>query len=526
MTMARIQDAASTSRTSLADFLADPAGWALIYTRISNDDKKKTEQGREGVESQAFRAHEALDNRDWPKDRRILFTDNDITASEFGRKEREDYQLMLRYIAAGKDCLVIATEQQRIVRQLSEGEAFAKLMIRMGHRLNMLSMGEVDLTSDAGDYLWYQMLLQGRNESKGISRRQRTKNAASRAQGIMKTHRPAFGYTDGTYGTHDVAQAAMFRELVKDVIDGANTRDCARKLAAKGFVSPYTGKPYGRVAIRSMLMNPVYAGFLVHKGEIRGTAKNVLPILTIPEHEDVVRTLQNRTDAYKERAKPNALTNSRRHVLTGLVRCGKCATPMRIQSSDGKRVWGCPSTKEGGCGGTKRSYDLVQRVADAAIRELLANARVRAVERSETDPARVKLWGEVAKLQTRLDDLLESMAEPGFEMPPQDAYRLAGFLRDGISTRRATLASMVRAAERSLPPDALAIWDDESLDSLPARRALAAMLLESVVVLPCGPVSPKGAPPESVQVYPVEDQGGNRGNAPAIADIAGVRKAS
>jgi site-specific DNA recombinase len=488
-------------RASATEEIPQCVGYAFLYARISADDKKGSRQA-EGVRSQLQRLHAECDRWEIPPEMRIEFIDNDITASEFGTKEREDYARLLKYIAASEDCHIFATEQQRIVRQLGEGEAFAKLCIRKEMRMTLLSMGDVDLTSDSGITMWILTLFSGVMESKGISRRSRGKNASMREMGYMRAHgRPAFGYADLLYTEHVPAEVAMLEKLRDMVLAGAGPRECLRAMTDAGFMSPVTGKPFSRPAFRAMLMNPVYAGYVVHKGEIIRESINVQPIFTPDEHQAMRDAWAERSEEYAKKGKPNPNLNTRVHVLAGLVRCGKCGGPLRVGSDDGKRVWRCLSRLDGGCGGIVRSYDLVASVTDECVRDALSAARLAVVQDSAADPERVKLEGEIERLEGRLEALRAEWSDPESNLSPDDYFPAVTSLRDGISTRRARLSGMVRAAERHLPPDALAIWGDDSPKMLATRRQMAATLIDCVVVMPCGNVGRRGAPRDSVQVY-------------------------
>lgn len=493
-------------------------GYAFLYARISKDDKKKKDREREGCDSQLRRMHAVCDARDIPRDRRIEFVDNDISASEFGTKERAAYIALCDAIAHSQNCLLLAVEQQRLVRQLGEGEELAKLCVRTGIRMNLLSMGDMDLTSDAGDSMWILTLMMGRMESKGTSRRSRNKNADMRQQGVQdKGHQPTFGYSTTDYTVHDAGQKALLQTMIADVISGVKgPRDCVRLMTEHGYMSPRTGKPYSVPGMKYILTNPVYAGYVVHKGKIVRESTHILTIISKEEHQAVCDAVAERTRQHLEVAS-SAVTNTRVHVLTGLVRCGRCGAVCYSGTESGHQVWRCSGRAQGWCGGVQRQYAMVAAMADAAIRDMLTQAHVTAVEATETDPARVELEGEIQTLEGRLADVRKLFSDPACRMAPEDYYATCQDLRDQITTRRGRLTSMVRAAGRTLPPDALATWTDESPENLGTRRAMAAMLIDSIVILPVGNVGRRGAPPESVQIYPAN----GRGVAPGIAEIPG-----
>lgn len=493
-------------------------GYAHFYARISNDDKKKKGREAEGVDSQLRRMHKAADEKGIPRDRRIEYVDNDISASEYGTKEREDFIRLCGAVQASRNSWVFATEQQRLVRQLGEGEAFER-MIKNGDNMmiHLLSSGDLDVRTDAGHYAWTFGMFSGSMESHNVSRRARTKNADMREQGHQDhAHGATFGYRDNRYTKIDARQAAILKKCMKAVIAGtAGPRDCIRMLRDAGFNSPRTGKPYSVTAVKYMLTNPVYAGYVTHKGKIVRKSTHIKRIITPAEHDAVVKALEERAEKRRSAsAKTNPNRNVRVHLLTGLLRCGKpgCGQALQIGRSSGRQVWRCPGRLQGGCGGITRSYDLVNGVVDAWVREALSQARVSAVAATQDDPERARLEAEVAELEASAATLAAAVADPSSPITAEDYVLAIGPVRDGITTRRAQLAGMVRAAVRTIPTDALATWADTRPETLAERRQMAAELINCVVVLPVGNVGHKGAPPESVQVFPRSD-GFTRGTA-------------
>lgn len=485
--------------------------WYFLYARISSDDKKRqTRDGRsreaEGVESQLRRLHAECDRRGVPKDRRIEFADNDISASRFGTKEREDYARLIDHIKRSQHCTVMAVEQGRIVRQELEGVQFKELMISRRMTFAALSM-DFDLTEQSGDVMWTMNLFKDRQESETISRRVRGKFKDDRGQGRMRTSRIAFGYADTEYRVIVKDQAEMLHSMRKHIMNEGTIGECVRMLETAGYVSPYPRKdgshgPYTRQAVTHMLTNATYAGYVTHEGEIVRKADNVATIFTRAEFNALQEEMAKiQLKSISRRKAPVRI--GRKYVVTGFLRCGKdgCGGGMEINHGN-SLGWTCSV-----CHGCWRKHETVMSVVNAWVRRRLELAAVEVREEAMADPRALTLEADLAELESRRARLTAAYSNPAVPVADEEYWPIMASLRDEITTRQTALARMVRDAERALPPDALALWQDDRPETLGARRAMLATLVDSVIILPAPPPPDgkkswgrRGAPPESVRV--------------------------
>jgi site-specific DNA recombinase len=486
-----------------------------LYARISQEDKDPVtgELLTESVGDQLTNLRGRAAER-WPGAILREYVDNDLSASEFSNKPRKAWLRLLADLLSGEIDALFTVHSDRLTRRVDEAFEFRQAIA--AHDAEVWDLrGKKDILADGGTMFYLEAVMASKS-SYDTSRRIRDKNSVRREAGRHHASRPAFGFTDATYTEHVPAERDLLLACWKGVKRGETLGDCQRAFNQSGFLSPYTGKPYTRAAIYRMLRNPVYAGYVVHKGEIVRTSGNIKRMVT-PEYWAVVQDkLKRNSRANDTRPDKDAPRSTARvHLLKGFLRCGNpaCGMVLIAGKDNGRRVWRCPPKSQGGCCGISRSYDLVARVVDGYVREALTMARVEEIASAQDDPRRRALEAEIAELEARAADLARRYADTENPLSPDDYFPMVTGVRDGITTRRRDLAAMVRTAERALPPDALATWDDDRPETLGVRREMLARLIDYVVILPTRNLGRRGAPPESVRIM--------KRRAPVTAEVTG-----
>lgn len=474
-----------------------------LYARISNEDRRDA-QGRvseESVSDQLVRLRAEAARR-WPGVHVVEYVDNDLSASAFATKPRKQFDAMVQAFLSNDLDLVISTRLDRLTRNGPDGHILADAVLKHGGAVSTL-LGDQDLTSDGGFNYNLNVLLAER-ESAVLSWRVRNKLELRREQGVYRSSRIPFGYADTACTQVVKSQGDLLQKMRKHVITVGTLAPCERMLIDAGVVSPTKKKdgsygPYTRQAIQGMLRNPLYAGFVPHEGKKFKKSTHIVPIFTEPEFDALQLKLDEIADvARSRRPKPAA----RVHVLAGFVRCGKpgCGGRMRVRGGKSGPGWACEA-----CHGSWRKYDTVKEVVDAFVRTRLAVMAIEVQEEVMSSERAVKLAEELAELEKRRTGLMALHADPAASLP-EDYFELLTALRDAITTRQSEQARMVRDAGRALPPDALAIWDDDRPEMLDARRAVLADVIDHIVILPAE-LPPgrhnwgrKGAPRETISV--------------------------
>ncbi|MHA7292895.1 recombinase family protein [Arthrobacter sp. HLT1-21] len=158
-------------------------------------------------------------------------------------------------------------------------------------------------------------------------------------------------------------------------------------------------------AVRNMLLRPTNAGLSVYRGDIVGTSV-FPPIITEDEWRAVTSTLRN----------PSRLTqngNRIKHLLAGLMLCGKCDQPMKTSSRSGAHgqvyYYKCQNQGEGH---TFQNAAPVEALIGHVVIGILSrseNTEGLAFHREDDDAA--ELRQRAVTLRSRLDEAANSFAD-------------------------------------------------------------------------------------------------------------------
>jgi DNA invertase Pin-like site-specific DNA recombinase len=308
---------------------------ALRYQRASQD---KKEQGKSVTDQGKLNLAE-ITKRSW-KDAGS-FTDNHRSASRHATKEREQFELLIEQIRAGKGDVLVIWEISRKERDLA---VYVKIR---------------DMCTEVGLYFWlvggvlYDLRDKNDRMMLGFQAVQAEWLADSIRDNVLRgivgaaeAGRPHGRVTYGYRRIYDQRTKALVRQEpdteIREAVsaDGTVTeysharvvRDNFTKVAAgvplitiedelnaKGIPSPQ-GSAWRRGIIRKQVLNPAYIGKRVFRGEIIGDG--IWPALVDEDtYWACVRLLEDpsRTTTRAGRAV---------HLLSYIVRCGVCAGPI------------------------------------------------------------------------------------------------------------------------------------------------------------------------------------------------------
>lgn len=291
--------------------------------------------------------------------------------------------------------------------------------------------------------------------------------------------RRAFGHTaDGA----DVvaAEAAAIQDAAARVLGGQSLSSIVKDWNARGLVTA-GGGPWRVNSLSTLLIQRRLAGLGPH-GAAGGAGAGPPAILDADTHARLVALHESRAKAGRR--------PTRRYLLTGLLRCGRCGSGMRgMPRTRGADLYVCPGPPHGGCSGTAVTADK----ADEVLRGLVL-ARLDAPELVMTKAgaaaavalATGRLGAEAASWEVELDALGEKWAAGELSWAQWMALRrpLAALLAaatDGL-VRLEALAELGHLVGRGR--DLGRHWP--SLEPGEQRRIIAAAV-ERVVVLPAQP---------------------------------------
>jgi site-specific DNA recombinase len=345
----------------------------------------------------------------------------------------------------------------------------------------------VDLSTPSGRLHARMLGSIARYESEHRSERLRSKaTELARAGKVGGGGRRPFGYEQDRRSIVE-SEAELIREAARRVLVGDSLYAIADDWTDRGEPT-VTGAKWSTTAIKTFLTRPRVAGLREHRGEIVAEAE--WPAIVDRETWEQVRAVLTAPSRSKRR-------RSRRYLLTGLLRCGKClhplvGTPRRRKRGGGsrgvyiyedgatQRAYGCVRAN-GGCGGVFIIGEAVEAfVIDLVLRRLrgpgLDRARRGISERSTDDTASL---AAIAMAE-------EAIAELGREFARREINRTALIAAQGvhqavIDESRARLAK----ASRSQALDSLTDLDDEWEDlSEDRKRAVLETVIDHVLVDP------------------------------------------
>lgn len=317
---------------------------AADYTRLSQDqDGTSTACARQHQDSIAYHTQQGWETVD-------SFTDNDISAYN-RKKKRPDFERMLHVIESGAVDVITIYRSDRLARQPKDLERF--LDACEAHKVRLVSLTEPEFGGVAG-LMILRLLVNLANYESGVkAERVARRLLADAEQGIPHNGGTrAFGYTSA-HEPHPL-EAPVVREVVGRVLAGESLRAVSCDLNHRGILT-VTGKLWRTGNFHRTLTSPKYAGLRVHKGVIRtGTWE---PIIDRTRWEQLQAVL---TSNYR----PNEV-RIRRHLLTGLVVCGRCGnklncTRIKVRGGTTTFAYRCamdPPTQPG-CGLSMRKHRL------------------------------------------------------------------------------------------------------------------------------------------------------------------------
>lgn len=386
---------------------------AAVYLRISSDPSGQAL----GIARQREDCASLCAAKGWTS---VEYVDNDVSASS--GKKRPAYQRMLADIREGRIGAVVAWDLDRLHRRPIELEAFMDLAD--AHRLALATVsGDVDLSTAQGRLTARLKGAVARHEIEHKSDRQK-RAARQKATRGEPQWRNAFGFLRDGSRTPDPVTAPLVKQAYESILSGGSISDIAREWnAAEAY--GLNGKPWSASTVSLFVRKPRNAGLRDHNGEIVGAA--TWPPLV---DEETWRAAQAVLDA-PGRA-PGRKT-VRKHLLTGVLRCGKpgCGGYLSgmwvMRPTGGKSgrpkagefkepsgqvahsiTYGCKS-----CRGVSISAEHVEPMVYAAIAERLARPdavdllKVAAHDVAEAERLRAekqRLYAQIREAEAEYDD--------------------------------------------------------------------------------------------------------------------------
>ena len=376
---------------------------AAIYTRISLDpDHDSWSPDRQEAlcrQRAVGLGHEVV----------AVYTDRGASAWK-PRVKRPGWEALKESVCRGEVEVVIAyslTRLERRVRDLLDLSDFLT-----AHRCGLVVADmNLDTTTAGGKLIYTMIAAMAQMESEQISQRVKSAQKVKADRGRMHTGgNRQFGYgVEPTADTKEARQLARetineeeakeLRDLADRVLSGISLRKCAAEWNAKGLRTTAGSEWTGRT-IAQALKSPRIAGLRTHKGTM--LPGNWEPILS----EEVWLQIRGVIDA---RPGTGGGINTRRHLLSGIARCGRCESNMVAHFSNGRGRgtmdrYTCPKNPgRPGCGRLAASKSSVERFVINQFFDFMSNAELQPVDGDERSLAEVR--ADITKLESALTDL-------------------------------------------------------------------------------------------------------------------------
>lgn len=373
---------------------------AAIYARISSDPKG---EGL-GVERQITDCEALAGSLGW----RVadIYVDNDVSA--WSGKARPEYERLCDDIKAGVVDALVVWHADRLHRHPRELEDFMALCDTAGDvAIQTVTAGDLDLGDSTGRAVARILGAVARKESDDKSARIRRKHLelATKGKNSGGGTRPyGFGADRVTVVPEE---AAHIGEAARRVLAGESWRSVCGDFNQRG-IGTSTGREWTIQVMRRMLTSGRISGRREHHGEIVADAE--WPAIISPEDSDRLRGLRERTAG----SAPTGRT-PRSYLLTGgLLRCGRCDTPMVSRpKTDGTPRYVCAAGPGfGGCGRMATVAKPIDALVTEAVLYRLDTPELAAAlsDAHQADSEHADLSDQITDDQRMLDQLAHDYA--------------------------------------------------------------------------------------------------------------------
>lgn len=458
-----------------------------MYARLS-----ETYDAAESVPTQLANGDRHAARRGW----RVVARLKDDGYSAFKEIRRDDFVKLIEMIERDAVDVVVIRDVDRLTRNLPDWTRFEKAAIAHRVTLSMYSGGDLDLSTPEGAYYGGMETLRAKRESAVKSVRIREGKDREARKGNRAGGGPRwFGYTRVYANPEepnrrrrvvlreelDPAEAEALRDAAARVLDGETVLSILREWTAKG-IKPSGGKGWTVTSLVGTLTSPRLAGLREWQGK---TYRGEWPaILDEDTHARLVRL-------FSDPARRLHVVGRQRHLLSGVLRCGKCEHPLYARVGSGNQrkapAYGCVRNKPGGaCGGLMVNAEILEEYITGAVLDALESPKVQEAARAADDagaPRRAELLEEIRKAQGKWEEARRDYAEDVIDK------------EDWLDIKRRTEARVTKARREydrlsgeatvfgDIPPADMVreAWEGWNTDR---RRAAVKSVLHKVVINP------------------------------------------
>jgi site-specific DNA recombinase len=356
-----------------------------------------------------------------------------VSASEFSKRAREEWEKLLQGIKAGEFDAVIFWMEDRSARHIVFAAELVKACQAAGLTKVLLPSYQYDFLDPEDVARFYGEVLGAQREVAKMSKRMLSVRREELENGQPNPGgKRAFGSRGwrrlrddaGNWRTEPIvpeAQAARERELIREaarrILAGDSLRGIVLDWNREG-VPTTTGGRWGTRTLKQVLIAPRLAGLRGHRGEVvtgddgqpvrlvGDDGRPVEPILPLEQWQAVRAVLTDPARA------ASTVGGAPQHLLTGLAFCGVCGARLQVFRRGGEVTYRCPYPGDGGRCCVQRLAEPVERLITETLFDAVESPQwaEQAAKRPADDPARPH-FERLAELTADLDTLDGMLAE-------------------------------------------------------------------------------------------------------------------
>jgi site-specific DNA recombinase len=453
---------------------------AGVYTRLSRL-KDTDELTTLGMDRQAEDTVKLATARGWEVVR--TYADTGISAGE--GNHRPDFDQAITDLREHTIDVLVVKSLDRLTRSLADLLLIERVLKDSGGALVSCADGDVDTTTGPGRFMLRQRAMVAEmylDDLKAKVTRWHEQRAHA-GKPLVSGRRP-FGYKDKQRSAVDPAEADVIERAAEMLLKGKSLNYVTAWANNIAKSKSPTGKPWLARTFGAMIQSPGIAGLRSYRGEVVAVGKWTA-ILDRPTHEALVAKFNG------TKGKPGRPPT---HLLSGLLRCGRCGHPM-LWAHHRDRKRGLPDRDQyicrkrpgaPNCGRMVVSASPVEGIVGA---EVLAHLDADKLERhlASLDDGKAAAAADELEAARKRRDELETMWRT--DAIDQDEYlRLRGPVRERVERAKRVLGSITsKSVLVDLPTDPAELaawWDDATTDE---RREVVTASLTRVLIRPSGP---------------------------------------
>jgi site-specific DNA recombinase len=397
------------------------------------------------------------------------FADPDNSASRHARKERPDYDDMVKRVEAGEVDVIVTWESTRLSRDITVFTRLADLCERTGVQLCL--NGSIYNMRDPHQRFFAQFsVLQGGLEADTMrARALRTMAALARdgrpggftPYGFAREYDPVTGKLVRQYP--DPEAAPIVAELTHRVAAGESLLMLARDMKKRGVPTPRDGSEWKPMTVRKLVLRASNVGKRVHQGRV--VADAIWPaIVSEVDYHAAVKLL---SDPERSTTKDTAV----KYLLTGITFC-PAGHKLRVQGGAQQRRRRYMCTE---CFGASIGVETFDDLVTAAVLAYVERPEfVEALTPTDSDDEAREALALVAVLEEELAQartLAGKVVDGRMALSVTDFAVISGQLTEQIDAARARAqdATVPVSLRRVAGPGARAVW---AASTLQERRAV------------------------------------------------------